>query len=57
MQTAVWRQALGNRSSEVEWVIGLEPIRLSTAAFLGSDLGSIEGREFRGTTPSALCEH
>jgi hypothetical protein len=57
MQTAVWRQALGNRSSEVEWVIGLEPIRLSTAAFLGSDLGSIEGREFRGTTPSALCQH
>jgi hypothetical protein len=47
MQTSGWRQALGNQSSEVDWGIGLGPIQLPTAAFLGSHLDILDGREFR----------
>jgi hypothetical protein len=52
MQTSGWRQALGNHSSEVEWVIGLGPIQLPTAAFLGSHLDMLEGpARRRGQSP------
>jgi hypothetical protein len=42
MQTVGWRQARGNQSSEVKWVLGLGPMQLPTAAFLGSHLDSLE---------------